>query len=439
MLKNKTKFSNWINYIIKITPINFSKELLKTNLNKFWLNIVEKELKDNQHIIFLFRLQWSDNQFATIGNLQRLNIEDKDYIFNYILDEIKDKSDYYQEQSIISIVFTYAIREGKALEKSQTTKIQFHNYQHHKLPITMDPLEYGDLLYINGNDYVVQVNETNVAIISTEDGTNKVKLHRKAKLRYEYTDKILDNQTFIRTLGNKEWVFRNNEQLLYQVEKSAKFIQPLIRTETLQNKFLTLDIETFIKDGAHVPYAISIFDGENSLSYYLSDFKDSNTMLITAIKSIVCKKFDNFKVYIHNMSGFDGIFLLKILAEIGFVKPIIHNDKIISIIFWLNDYVITFRDSNQLLIGSLRKLANSFGIETQKGIFPYKFVNENNLNKFTKAELINKFKRLENKNSNSNQSIFTKIFSYILLFKNLILKITLFTFLIKWIRKIFIN
>jgi hypothetical protein len=120
---------------------------------------------------------------------------------------------------------------------------------------------------------------------------------------------------------------------LYQVEKSAKFIQPLIRTETLQNKFLTLDIETFIKDGAHVPYAISIFDGENSLSYYLSDFKDSNTMLITAIKSIVCKKFDNFKVYIHNMSGFDGIFLLKILAEIGFVKPIIHNDKIISIIF----------------------------------------------------------------------------------------------------------
>ena len=56
----------------------------------------------------------------------------------------------------------------------------------------------------------------------------------------------------------------------------------------------------------------------------------------------------------------------------------------------------------------------------------------NNLNKFTKAELISKFKGLENKNS--NPSIFTKIFSYILLFKNLILKITLITFLIKWIK-----
>lgn len=56
----------------------------------------------------------------------------------------------------------------------------------------------------------------------------------------------------------------------------------------------------------------------------------------------------------------------------------------------------------------------------------------NNLNKFTKAELISKFKGLENKNS--NPSIFTKIFSYILLFKNLILKITLITFIIKWIK-----
>jgi hypothetical protein len=59
----------------------------------------------------------------------------------------------------------------------------------------------------------------------------------------------------------------------------------------------------------------------------------------------------------------------------------------------------------------------------------------NNLNKYSKAELISKFKRLDNQNSNQNQSIFTKIFSYILLFKNLILKITLITFIIKWIKK----
>ena len=31
-----------------------------------------------------------------------------------------------------------------------------------------------------------------------------------------------------------------------------------------------------------------------------------------------------------------------------------------------------------MLIGSLKNLGRAFGVETQKGIFPYNFVNENN-------------------------------------------------------------
>jgi len=63
-----------------------------------------------------------------------------------------------------------------------------------------------------------------------------------------------------------------------------------------------------------------------------------------------------------------------------------------------------------------------------------------NLNKFTKAELINKYTKLENNNSNQSQSqskfqSILKIIDKILLFKSLILKITLITLLIKWIKK----
>jgi hypothetical protein len=46
----------------------------------------------------------------------------------------------------------------------------------------------------------------------------------------------------------------------------------------------------------------------------------------------------------------------------------------------MNGYVITFKDSQQMLIGSLRNLGKCFGVKTQKSIFPYSFVNENNLN-----------------------------------------------------------
>ena len=61
-----------------------------------------------------------------------------------------------------------------------------------------------------------------------------------------------------------------------------------------------------------------------------------------------------------------------------------------------------------------------------------------NLNKFTKAELINKFTKLDNQNSNQTQSKYQWIFNIIdkiLLFKSLILKITLISLIIRWINK----
>jgi len=45
----------------------------------------------------------------------------------------------------------------------------------------MDPLKYGDLLYKNNNDYAIQINETNIAIISIDESLNKIKLFRKGK------------------------------------------------------------------------------------------------------------------------------------------------------------------------------------------------------------------------------------------------------------------
>lgn len=141
-----------------------------------------------------------------------------------------------------------------------------------------------------------------------------------------------------------------------------------------------MDIETFIKDGVHVAFTISFFNGTDSNSYYITDYKNSENMIINCIKELMIRKYDNYKIYIHNLSGFDANFLLKILANLGEIKPIIHDNKIISITFKMNGYVVTFKDSQQMLIGSLRNLAKAFGVETQKSIFPYNFVKENNLN-----------------------------------------------------------
>lgn len=228
MFKNKfLKLANWDNYTISLKPTIFTKDLLISSLDKFWTNIVEQRLNDDQHILFLFRLQWTDNQFVTIGNLQKLNKQDKDYILDFIMDEIKDRGDYYLENSIISIVFSYGIRDGRAIDKTINTKTQFHNFQHHKLPITMNPLEYGRLITKIDNKYIIQINEKNIVVITQFENHNEVEFYRSGILVYTWTDKWTDKDTFSRILGRKEFIFKNNELFLFKTEKPVKFITNL--------------------------------------------------------------------------------------------------------------------------------------------------------------------------------------------------------------------
>jgi hypothetical protein len=293
-----------------------------------------------------------------------------------------DKSEYYNEYLLKSMIFSYIVKKGKAKEKItfDNLDLRYQNYLHHKFPITMNPLEYGKLIYKQENVYTVQVSDTNIAIITQQDNNNLIKLHRKGDLIFEFKDIKINDSTFVRHLENKKFTFINNELKLLTIDKPSKFIQSLNQINKLSNKIITMDIETFIKDGIHIPYCISWLNEKHWYSYYLTDFKSPEDMLIQAIKDVMVKKYDNYKIYIHNLARFDGIFLLKILAGLGTIKPIIHNDKLISIDFKFKGYNISFRNSLQLLIYNLRSLGESFGIKTKKSIFPYKFVNEDRLN-----------------------------------------------------------
>jgi DNA polymerase type B, organellar and viral len=164
-----------------------------------------------------------------------------------------------------------------------------------------------------------------------------------------------------------------NDFLLSKINKSKTFV----------NNFITLDIETYIKDSILVCYCISVFDGQIIKNFYLSDYQNSEELIITALRSIMIRKYNGYNVYIHNLAKFDVIFLLKYLIKLGTIQPIIHNERIISVNLNYgknNEYQIRFRDSYLLLLSSLRKLTKSFNVETQKSVFPYLFVNENNLN-----------------------------------------------------------
>jgi DNA polymerase type B, organellar and viral len=63
------------------------------------------------------------------------------------------------------------------------------------------------------------------------------------------------------------------------------------------------------------------------------------------------KKYNNYCIYSHNLSDFDGVFLLKHLTS--FVNkekkitldPLMKDSKMINLLFKFNKYSIKFRDS----------------------------------------------------------------------------------------------
>jgi hypothetical protein len=105
-------------------------------------------------------------------------------------------------------------------------------------------------------------------------------------------------------------------------------------------------------------------------------------MILECLKSILIRKYNGYKIYIHKMSNFDVIFLLKYLIKIADVHPTIHNSKIISIQINYGkegQYHVNFRDSYLILLSSLAKLCSSFKVENPKSLFPHLFINDDNL------------------------------------------------------------
>jgi hypothetical protein len=76
---------------------------------------------------------------------------------------------------------------------------------------------------------------------------------------------------------------------------------------------MTLDIETFINDNNEmIPYCICVYDGNKNYSYYLTDYNNYHDMIKIAISSLLKPKYNNYKIYIHNLSNFDATFFFLI-------------------------------------------------------------------------------------------------------------------------------
>jgi len=383
-LRKVNSIHAWKTLEFSIDNLLFTTDLFKSKFNIFW-NKIENNFTEDNHMFILFKIKYKGSDYTTIGNLQRINSSDKIWYLNWIINNMIYKSEYYNEIPIVSFIFSYGFKDGIALEKEVITS-NFQHYKNNKLVISYNPLDYGKLVseikWENYTQFILQTIGNLLVNINKYEDYNEINLISGGETILKFRDEFISENKFVRIIDNKKYYFENNKEILYIKEMKTKFISKTKPSKNLVNNFITLDIETYVKDNILVPFCISIYDGNISKTYSLNDYKNPEDLIITALKSIMIRKYNRSNVYIHNMAKFDIIFLLKYLVKLGLVHPIIHNGRIISINFNFGkngEYQIQFRDSYLLLLNSLRKLCKSFSVENSKSIFPHFFVNENNL------------------------------------------------------------
>lgn len=120
-------------------------------------------------------------------------------------------------------------------------------------------------------------------------------------------------------------------------------------------------------------------------------------MIIACFNDMLSIKYNGYTVYVHNLAGFDGELFYKIIVEYFDIKPKASNKGVIFSYELKkavdnNKIKLQIKDSKKILPSSLRKLGKSFNVPILKGIFPYKFVNEYNLNYIGDKPSINNYK-----------------------------------------------
>ena len=278
--------------------------------------------------------------------------------------------------------------------KSNLTKQESKYLSPNYIPYSMVLSKYGDLIF---NDPLLNISLYNyngllLRVKIHEDGHHTIQtLDKNLKITSEVSDEDFGDY-FIRSVNNGKSctylkISHNTSKLLNkEYEIKSTFLEPKAKEITHDLNILTFDIETYTEGQELIPYACGFYDGEKCYRFYLTNYDDPNAMLIDCIQSMLLPKYFGYTVYVHNLGKFDVLFILRLVYNKFRVEKLLAIDKdIISLTVYgpkirgRNITKLVFRDSLRLLPSSLRSLGDSFNVKVTKGIFPYNFVNKDNL------------------------------------------------------------
>lgn len=98
--------------------------------------------------------------------------------------------------------------------------LKYQYINHYKLPITINPLEYGKLIFNKDNINIIQITSLTIAVIFEYNDFNEVKIYRDGDFKFEYRDHKINENRFIRSLEDKKFTFENNELISIFIDKT---------------------------------------------------------------------------------------------------------------------------------------------------------------------------------------------------------------------------
>lgn len=261
--------SVWIENKVKISnQVLLTKAFIKYHINIFCREPVEvmEKLTDNQHVLFILRLHFSNGSIRTLNKMVKLTGgktgNDLKFLLDLLNDKVQTSQDGYKTTPLNAITFAYAIVDGKISpglgypsHSIYNSNVKLHTiFNRYKLPISLEVLDYGRLIYKHDNVYIMKMNKTNTAIIKVEDSgdtpgnrVNHVSINRDGLEQITYKDIKIDTgyaRTFIRQLNSVEYRYHNRELVLSTKKVRTKFMERIAvidRDTDANNNFLTLD------------------------------------------------------------------------------------------------------------------------------------------------------------------------------------------------------
>jgi len=161
-----------------IDKLILTNEVLEAYINNFWSDIfnnIKAESGNSKHLMLMCKVEFKESEvgYKTIGDLRRVNYEDKELFVEYLINRLGLLNESYTVHPISKITFTYIIKAGLAADnrrllqdlsvKSSTT----HRFNNLNLPISMNPSDYGTILV----DNYIQLNGESCHRYIVESGT----------------------------------------------------------------------------------------------------------------------------------------------------------------------------------------------------------------------------------------------------------------------------